>query len=153
MHGLISLTRFPRKFSLDNAELWIGSFGAAVVGATLVLLQPAFGGPWQAAMAAMIVIGGLHGLVFWSIRRRQQAARHEAIQEITRMLQDRINNDLAVILMNISLSSRKPEADLRMLRSTQERVQRISQYVRTLSEESLDAWKARYETTGHHHGK
>jgi two-component sensor histidine kinase len=65
------------------------------------------------------------------------------------MLQDRINNDLAVILMNVSLSSRKPEADLRMLRSTQERVQRISQYVRTLSEESLDAWKARYETTGH----
>jgi uncharacterized protein HemX len=120
-----------------------------MAGGTLMLLQPAFGGPWRAALAAMIIIGGLHGVVFWSIRRHQRAVRHQAIQEITRMLQDCINNDLAVIQMNISLSSRKPEADLRMLQSTQERVQRISQHVRTLSEESLDAWKARYAATCH----
>ena len=149
MQGPTTLARASRKLSLDTAELWICSFAAAVIGGTLMLLRPAFSQPWHAAMAAMIVIGGLHGLVFWSLRRRQRAVRHEAIQEITRMLQDRINNDLAVIQMNISLSSRKPEADLRMLRSTQERVQRISQYVRTLSEESLDAWKARYETSSH----
>jgi hypothetical protein len=149
MHGSTILSRSPRKSLRSNAELWMGSFGAALIGGTLVLMQPAFAAPWQAAVAAMIVIGGLHGIVLWSIRRRQRALRHQAIQEITRMLQDRINNDLAVILLNISLSSRKPEADQRMLQSTQERVQRISQYVRTLSEESLDAWKASYETTGH----
>lgn len=149
MQGSIIPARSSRKLSLDTAELWLCSFGAAVIGGTLMFLQPTFGQPWQAAMAAMIIIGGLHGVVFWALRRRQRAVRHQAIQEITRMLQDRINNELAVILMNISLSSRKPEADLRMLRSTQERVQRISQHVRTLSEDSLDAWKAKYETSGY----
>jgi hypothetical protein len=149
MHGLTVRPHSPQKLFFNNAELCLCSFAAAVIGGTLVLLQPALGEPWQAATAAMIVIGGLHGIVFWSIRRRQRAVRHQAIQEITDMLQDRINNDLAVILMNVSLSSRNPEADLRMLQSTQERIQRISQHVRTLSEESLDAWKARYDTTGH----
>ncbi|MBW0000139.1 MAG: hypothetical protein JO015_13640 [Verrucomicrobia bacterium] len=149
MQGSTSSVRSPLKPSLDTAEVWLCSFGTAFIGGTLMLLQPTFSQPWQAAMAAMIVIGGLHGVVFWALRRRQRAVRHQAIQEITRMLQDRINNELAVIQMNISLSSRKPEADLRMLRLTQERVQRISQHVRSLSEESLDAWKARYETSSY----
>jgi hypothetical protein len=150
MHGLTILARSPRKSFVNNAALWWAcGFAAAAVGGTLMLLQPVFCEPWQAALAAMIVIGALHGVVFWSVRRHQRAVRQQAIQEITRMLQDRINNDLAVILMNVSLFSRKPEADLRVLRSTQERVQRISQYVRTLSEESLDAWKARYDATSH----
>jgi hypothetical protein len=149
MHGFRISPRSPRKSFLDRAGLCLWGFAIAAAGGALTFLQPAFREPWQAAMATMIIIGGLHGVVFWSIRRRQRAVRHEAIQEITCMLQDRINNDLAVILMNISLSSREPAADLRRLRSTQERVQRISQYVRTLSEESLDAWKAKYETTSH----
>ena len=94
-----------------------------------------------------VIVGVLHGFIFWSIRKRQRDVRNRAIQEITRMLQDRINNDLAVILINVSSSSQKPEADLRRLRSTQERVQRIAQHVRSLSEESLQAWKEKYDVT------
>ena len=149
MHGLTSLTRSSKQAFLSNAGLCVCSFGSAAIGATLMLLRPALGEPWQAAIAAMILLGGLDAAVFWSLRRCQQAARHQAIQEVTRMLEDRINNDLAVILMNVSLSSRNPDADMRTLRATQERVERISQYVRTLSEESLEAWKARYDAAGH----
>lgn len=132
---------------LDNIELWLSGLGLAVIWTVPLILRPAFPDPWQPATVTAVIVGVLHGFIFWSIRKRQRDVRNQAIQEITRMLQDRINNDLAVILINVSSSSQKPEADLHRLRSTQERVQRIAHHVRSLSEESLQAWKEKYDVT------
>ena len=62
MHGSRFALRSPRKLFLNHAELWIGSFAVAVAGGTLMLLQPAFGEPWRAAMAANAINGGLHAV-------------------------------------------------------------------------------------------
>jgi hypothetical protein len=133
---------------LDNIELWLSGLGLLVIWVVPMLLRPVFADAWQTTAVTAIIVGVLHGLIFWSVRRRQRTVRNQAIQEITRMLQDRINNDLSVILMNVSSSSRRAqETDLQLLQSTQERILRISQHVRTLSEESLEAWKAKYDDT------
>ena len=134
------------RIFLDNMELWLSGLGLIVIWAVPAMLRPVATDIWQTTAVTAILVGVVHGFIFWCVRRRQRVARNEAIQEITRMLQDRINNDLSVILMNISSSAGKPAADLQLLRSTQERVLRIAQLVRALSEESLQAWKAKYGT-------
>ncbi len=132
---------------LRHIELWLSGLGLIIIYAVPTLLSPALHEPWKTAAITATVVGALHGLIFWAVRHRQRAVRNQAIRDITQMLQDRINNDLAVIMMNVSSSPHNPDAASRLLRSTQERVQRISHQVRHLSEESLQAWKGTQDTS------
>jgi hypothetical protein len=132
---------------LNHIELWLSALGIAVICGVPTLLRNAFPDPWPSAAITAVLVGVLHALTFWAIRTRQRRIRNEAIQEITRMLQDRINNDLAVILLNVTTPGRDPHGSSRLLKSTQARVERITQQVSRLSEESLQAWKSEYDTS------
>jgi Na+/melibiose symporter-like transporter len=129
---------------LNHIELWLSALGLVVIWMVPILFSSPGTAQWQITAITATVVGVLHGLIFWAVRRRQRMVRNEAIQEITRMLQDRINNDLAVILMHLSADRAFSETHSTLLQSVQSRVKNISEQVSLLSEESLQSWKGRY---------
>jgi cbb3-type cytochrome oxidase subunit 3 len=126
------------KFLLDNIELILSAAGLAVI---LFVPLAFFSNPnivWEAAAITAAVVGVLHGVIFWLVRRRQRQVRDEAVREIKLMLQDVINNQLMVITANASALEEK-----QIYRVTKS-VSTISELVESLSEESISDWKQKY---------
>ncbi|HEY0789883.1 MAG TPA: hypothetical protein VGD78_02355 [Chthoniobacterales bacterium] len=130
---------------LNHIELWLSALGIVIICGVPTLLRGTYPDPWPSAAITAVLVGLLHGFIFWAVRSRQRQIRNRAIKEITRMLQDRINNELAVILMNLTTPGRDPQQSSRLIKSTQTRIERIAQQVSRLSEESLQAWKSEYD--------
>src|SRR6185312_5378322 len=93
---------------VDNIELWLSSVGIAVVFAAPVLFlnrrNIEAGGPaesvyWKVAGITALVVGALHGVIFWLVRRRQRHIRVETLQDVRTMLADVVNSDLQVITL------------------------------------------------------
>ncbi|GIU83179.1 MAG: hypothetical protein D6687_00770 [Acidobacteria bacterium] len=126
------------KFFFNNIELILSGVGIVVIIAVPMLF---FSGSnvWHAAAITATIVGTLHGLIFWVVRKRQRQVREETITEIRRMLEEVTNNQLTVIMLSVS-DTAKPK-----LEELQTAVSKISTLVNTLSEESLRSWKARYE--------
>lgn len=55
---------------------------------------------WRPTAVVAAMVGVLHGLIFWLIRRRQRKVRKEAIKDIQLMLKDQINSLLTVITIS-----------------------------------------------------
>lgn len=134
------MTRF-----LANIELWLSGLGVLVIVSVPSLLLSESGPYWQVMALTATLVGILHGIIFWLIRRRQREVRRQAIAEIRGMLSDVVNNQLTVILANMSdvktASQRAPLENVRVA------VERISTLLDSLSEESLRTWQTRYKSS------
>ncbi|MCS6873449.1 MAG: DUF4381 domain-containing protein [Pyrinomonadaceae bacterium] len=126
------------KHFLNNIELILSGVGLIVIFAIPKLFFPESVSWWQVAGITAIIVGLLHGVIFWIIRRRQRKVRQEAIEEIRGMLQEVINNQLT----SISLSTAGLE--VQRVKRISESVSRISELIGTLSEESITNWKKKY---------
>ncbi len=131
------------KSFLANIELWLSAAGLAVILAVpaLVADQTNY---WVVAAVTAILVGLLHGLIFWLVRRRQRQTRREAIRAIQGMLNDRINNQLTVILGAISTHTSDSTESQRSLTEVQAAVREVSALLGALSEESLRKWQDHY---------
>ena len=129
------------KFILDNIELILSGAGLIVIWLVPSFVIYGRYDIWRVTALTAITVGLLHGVIFWLIRRRQRQVREEAIKEMRLMLRDIINNQLTIIMASASQSETKNVE--RVTRS----IQRISELLETLSEESLRAWKSRYART------
>lgn len=138
--------RAGRHF-LDNLELWLSSIGVGVVfAAPIILLDHASDDAsryWKIAGITAIAVGVLHGIIFWTVRRRQRHIREQTLHDVRRMLSDVVNSDLQVITFGLD---RHPDllTERRALDKVETAIRRITQAVDSLSLESLQQWREKY---------
>ena len=127
---------------LNNIELLLSGAGVLLTfGAPM-----AFAGTgqfWQVAALTAVGVGLLHGLIFWTVRRRQRQVRERAILEIREMFSDVVKNQLAIINMVVKSSDSPDQMDQDAV-FIEESMGTISTAIDSLSEESLTDWKAQY---------
>jgi ABC-type multidrug transport system fused ATPase/permease subunit len=133
--------RSTGQWFVNNIELVLSTVGLAVIVTVPLLLQPSPDELWRVAAVTAVVVGLLHGVIFWLIRRRQRQMRAATIAQIREMLQDVVRNQLAVISMNAQLSGAQSRHQQRIEAS----INRIEEALRHISEESLTRWLAHYE--------
>ncbi|MGH7498848.1 MAG: hypothetical protein ACREL3_08360, partial [Gemmatimonadales bacterium] len=94
---------------------------------------------------AMVCLVWLQGLILLAIRRQSRADREHLVRKLRIMLQDRVNNQLTVLvgLTDIRAHAASPDdRDDAELALTAARA--VSREIETLSIESLRSWEARY---------
>jgi membrane protein implicated in regulation of membrane protease activity len=132
------------RYFLRHLELYLSGVGIVVVIAATVILKGFGLDPWFVGTVTAVMVAVIHGIIFWLVRRRQQAMRVETINEIQLRLKDLINNQLTII----EVASQMRHTDSKWVAEHQEcvsnSVNRISQSLDELSSESLQRWKARY---------
>jgi hypothetical protein len=94
---------------------------------------------------ALIFLVWLQGFLHWAVRRHSRLGRRMLFARLRAMLQDRVNNQLTIMLAMVEPSAR----ELRTM--DREAVERAVQAARTvaaelahLSPESLRVWETRY---------
>lgn len=139
------------RWFLNNIELILTAVGIGVILLSgFVASRSAFSLETATAVSATLV-GVIHGILFWLLRRRQRQVRREAIGQIREMLEDLGKNRLQTIKMSLYMvQARQPEQEERTRKSF-DRVYQILAEMSTLidhiSEESLAGWRHRYRQT------
>jgi hypothetical protein len=124
----------------EHLELWLTAAGLVVILLLTPLLFPG-GAGWTATALVATVVGALHGVIFWLVRRRERVRRRVLLAQVRGMLKDRVNNQLQTILGHVSSI---PDPDVATLRDIEMAVREIADIVGSLSEETLEDWHARY---------
>lgn len=139
------------RWFLNNIELILTAVGIGVILLSgFVASRSAFSLETATAVSATLV-GVIHGILFWLLRRRQRWVRQEAIRQIREMLEDLGKNRLQTIKMSLYMvQARQPEQEERTRKSF-DRVYQILAEMSTLidhiSEESLADWRHPYRQT------
>jgi hypothetical protein len=124
----------------DHFETALSTVGVvvAIIVTAIVLLGGDQG-------VALIFIVWFQGLIFWAVRRHVRLGRQLLIRKLRVMLQDRVNNQLTVLVGLTDIRTAQPspgaqgdaEAALTAARA-------VSKEIETLSMETLHSWEARY---------
>lgn len=134
-------------FVLANIEIVLSAVGLLVIVAvpSLVDLQPdKF---WEVTAVTAILVGLIHGIIFWLIRRRQRIIRVQVIDEVRTALADVINNEVVALRLNarkLSATTDHFEAIDAHLYVVNQIAKKISDQVNFLSEESMRRWSDQY---------
>jgi hypothetical protein len=94
---------------------------------------------------ALTFLVWLQGFLIWAVRRHSRLARARLIRKLRVMLQDRVNNQLTVLVGLTDIHTDKPAAgsqDDTEVALTAARA--VSREIETLSIETLRSWEARY---------
>jgi hypothetical protein len=132
------------KFLLRYLEIVFTLAGLAVIFLAVLLITPRNASRWEVAAVAATLVGVIHGLLFWLVRRRQQEVRRVVIADVQDMLKDIIDNQLTVILAMSNLREAHAEETVRAGQYISRSVAAISEALRHLSEDSLRSWLAKY---------
>jgi len=139
------MRRYLQAKLADHFELVLTVAGVLVaVGLTVAGLE------LTRERQAFIFLVWLQGFILWAIRRHSMIGRRQLLSRVRAMLQDRVNNQLTVMLAVTELervSDPRDEDHTTMERAvTAARV--VADELAHLSVESLRDWEARYgETT------
>jgi hypothetical protein len=127
-----------------NLELYL--MGLSVAIALAVPLAIEVGTDEQELAITALAACVLQGVVFWSLRRRYRRVRGGMVAELRRMLQDRINNHLTVVLMSVTQRWEEPGStnERELLEAAIVATAAVSRVLQDLSMESLRSWKAHY---------
>lgn len=149
--GVVGIALFRRRaveslsnmtFLLRYLEIILSLAGVVVIVLSVMLLSPTLGETWRVAAVTATLVGVLHGGIFFAVRHRQRQVRRAAIADAQRMLQDVINNQLAIIRgVTEASKDRDVTAAVDMVGRS---VEKISLTLRGLSEESLARWESHY---------
>ena len=86
-------------FVLANIELILSA-----VGLLMIVLVPAIVSPkpenfWEVTAITAILVGFIHGLIFWLVRR-QRIVRAQLLDDLRTVLADVVNNQLIALRLN-----------------------------------------------------
>jgi uncharacterized membrane protein len=127
------------KIFLKYIELILTAAGLAIIVLLMAMLPETHQNKWFVVAWVALIVGSLHGVIFFVVRNRQRRVRLEALREAAAMLRDLINNQLTVV----RVYSTSHDENLRKL--SDEAIMNVSLVINTLSEESLTSWKERYK--------
>jgi hypothetical protein len=83
---------------MSYLELWLSAVGVAVILFLPTLLGIARDNYWYVTALVAIVVGIVHGLIFWSVHRRQRFVRDHTVAQVRAMLRDDIQKQVAALL-------------------------------------------------------
>jgi hypothetical protein len=87
----------------------------------------------------------LQGFLIWGVRRHSRLARARLVRKLRVMLQDRVNNQLTVLLGVAELQAHEPEArGEEGVETAMAAAREVARELDGLSIESLRAWESRY---------
>lgn len=127
---------------LKHIELWLSAAGVAVILLVGALAGGSREGQWKATAITAIVVGVLHGVIFWSVRRRQRLVRERTLAEAHAMLRDSIQKQVAALL---TMDARATEAQRKRLDGVFDSLVLLDHLLDSLSSERLHAWSASEE--------
>lgn len=135
-----------------NLELVLTLAGLVVIAGVPALLRPTPEGYWRVVAVTAVGVGVLHGLVFWTVRRRQRQVRAAALAAARLVLKDVVNNKLQLMLLHaqelhahaVAGPAARPAVDPSILVGARDAAAQVSALLNTLSEDSLRSWQARY---------
>lgn len=124
----------------DHFETALSTVGVvvAIIVTAIVLLGGDQG-------VALIFIVWFQGLIFWAVRRHVRLGRQLLIRKLRVMLQDRVNNQLTVLVGLTDIHADKPspgaqeDAEVALTAA-----RAVSREIESLSMETLRSWEARY---------
>lgn len=134
------------NFILRNLELLLTALGVAVAFTVPLLFGTDEITLWKVGAITALSVGILHGVLFWIVRRRQHQVRQKTIRQIQVMMQDIVSNKLQIISMAASQRPAVDESLQKRIEMIDYAVDSIADAVNYLSEESLKAWRYKYES-------
>jgi len=137
------LDRLPRSF-INHIELWLSGVALILIFGIPAAVEPGELRFWRLTAIVAIVVGSIHGVIFWVVRRRQRRIREQSIREIQAMLADVVKNRLTAIDMYLPEAD-DPEMVRQEVEGIRASIQEIAEEVDSLSEETLQAWEEKYE--------
>lgn len=93
---------------------------------------------------ALTFLVWLQGFLIWAVRRHSRLARARLIHKLRVMLQDRVNNQLTVLLGAVELRDHTDLPHDEDLEAVLAAAQAVSHELESLSLESLRVWESRY---------
>jgi MFS superfamily sulfate permease-like transporter len=84
------------RIFLRYLELVLSAAGVVLVIVVYALARHM--DPWKAAALCAVVVGVLHGMIFFAVRSAQRSARNKEVFSIRGMLDDMVKNRLDVVL-------------------------------------------------------
>jgi hypothetical protein len=127
-------------FLLANIEIIL-----SIVGLLVILAVPSIANSqpdkfWEVTGITAVLVGLLHGIIFWLIRRRQRVIRAQVFDEVRTALTDVINNEVVELKLNarkLSGTSDHFAAIEAHLEAVNQIAKKIENYVNFLSEDLL----------------
>lgn len=122
---------------LRYLELWLSAAGVAVI----LFLPPVLGASpqhyWYVTALVAICVGVLHGLIFWSVHRRQRQVRDHTVAQVRAMLRDDIHRQVAALL---TMDARATERQKVQLDGVFDSMILLDHMLESLSGERLTVW-------------
>jgi hypothetical protein len=139
----------PYRWFFPHIELWLSAVAILIILFLPPLLRQLLNQPdgalWEMRTVTAVAVGTLHGVLFWTVRRRQRVVRQRTVDEVQDMLNDLIDNKLSQIVMTLHTTKAITDGQQRAFASIKETALTIGRVLDTVSEESLEGWKSRYQ--------
>lgn len=140
------MTRSPRFKSAFKARI-ADHFetGLATVGIVVALIATAGTLGRGDVDVALLFVVWFQGLLLWAVRRHIRIGREHLLRNLRLMLQDRVNNQLTVLVGLTDFHHHAPEgAEKDDGEAALTAARAVSREIETLSIESLRSWEAKY---------
>jgi|GEM_PF-6317872 len=126
-----------RRWFLCYLELWLSAVGVVVILLIPALLGVSRANRWYVTALVAIFVGVLHGLIFWSVRRRQRAVRDRTLTQVRAMLRDDIHKQVAALL---TMDARATDRQRVQLDGVFDSLVLLEHLLESLSTERLRTW-------------
>lgn len=126
-----------RHWFLSYLEIWLSAVGVAVILFLPTLLGVSHQNYWYVTSLVAIFVGVLHGLIFWSVHRRQRYVRDRTVAQVRAMLRDDIHKQVAALL---TMDSRATDRQRMQLDGVFDSMILLDHMLESLSTERLRVW-------------
>ena len=140
------MKRLPRALGrvraalVEHFELFLTTAGVAVA-----MALPFAGLAKGEVGLAYVFLFWLQGFLIWAVHRHAWFRRRALVEKMRLMLQDRVNNQLTVMLSAAEIRNRAMTPDERQeMESATIAARTVAHELETLSPESLRSWERRY---------
>lgn len=125
------------RWVLTYLELWLSALGVAVILLLPALLGTTSDRYWHVTALVAIFVGLLHGLIFWSVHRRQRYVRDRTVTQVRAMLRDDIHRQVAALL---TMDARATDRQRVQLDGVFDSLMLLDHMLESLSGERLRNW-------------
>ena len=125
------------RWVLSYLELWLSAAGVAVILFLPTLLGIQRDNYWYVTALVAISVGVLHGLIFWSVHRRQRYVRDHTVAQVRAMLRGDIHKQVAALL---TMDARATDRQKMQLDGVFDSMILLDHMLESLSTERLRTW-------------
>lgn len=140
MKRLFAVSSRPRALLAEHFELFLTTVGVVL---TILLVFSGLSAGQQGLAHAFLI--WLQGFLIWAVHRHATLRRQALIDKLRLMLQDRVNNQLTVMLGMAEIRGRDMTPDEREdLETATTAARTVAHELETLSIKSLQSWERRH---------